>query len=406
MAHHGESEVGQASGAAAPAPLPATFRLPPPPPISKTSQEIQDEINEVCRLLIQAGVPPVRFSIPNILEIGITTSAFIRTVKSFVTGLDADSLDELLIIAVREGTYNSTRSMTAAQLWTTIKFFKSPRGRGLIEALQRGKKLEAKRVGAQTVSDVTLTQVLQLQIGDMSMAIKKCRGEFEERIADLQRQLNKTRSEQELAIATIKDEFNPAAFWFDPPVEEITKRSWELYVGAMTAQGGVPVAKTDSSLLMARETYGGVAISEVQSEFVRQENNREALIEYLKGRITHFDAVGETRPGNTFRRHLASLGVTYAAPVAAGEEADHDGDGASGEGSTPDREAELHAPEIIAEQPAAVPQSSARDKRPAEAQPELRTTRSRGGHSLPHATAHTPKRTGRGRGKGHRGGKK
>ena len=125
-------QVSQQHAAQAPA-----ERLPRPPAVNHDPGAVQHTIDEACAPVYNLGVPAGRFTLDSVLNVGLTSDAFIKGVGSFLQGKDDEQLDLLFGRAIQHHILTSIRTMTTQPLWNVINFYKAPAERQVLEDISR-----------------------------------------------------------------------------------------------------------------------------------------------------------------------------------------------------------------------------------------------------------------------------
>lgn len=324
-------------------PPPQPRRMPPPPRAAPTDAELQEMVDAVVEPLHAAGVPAGRFTVHRILDFGLTVDQFVRHTKAVFGGRDADYADLVISAGIKAGVCESMRTLDVSSLWWIIRWARSNEGRQALETKQQTKKLEDKRVGSQSVQDVALCQILNLQTSMMAEEVKESRESTQNEIDELARLLRLKRTAQARALDEAKARYFPASTWEEPSEVERNNKCWEAYVTAMRNAGQPNPAKSEVALKSTINAYKEYVDIEFKTVFVRSEERRIALQHFADERVRYLSSIGDSKKAENFRRLLASLGVEPTVTATDEEEERDDeentggeADDAGGEGAQPE----------------------------------------------------------------------
>lgn len=383
-------------------------RLPLPPAGEPTDAQLQEQIDAVVEPLYTAGVPAGRFTVARVLDVGLTVDQFVRYSRSVFGGKDADYADLVICAGIRAGVCKSMRTLTVESLWDVIRWARTNEGRQALETRQKTKmllcdSLGEKRTGTQSVQDVALCQILNLQMSNMAEELKEVRAATQEKIDEVARQLRLKREAQAKALEETKARFFPANAWTEPAEEVKNQRCWESYVAALRLAGQPAPVKGKTALKLAINGYKEYVDVEFKTQFVQQHERRIALQHFADDRIQYLSGIGESKKSGNFRRLLAALGVEpTVAPTddeAEGDDAE-DTSGAAAEAREEGLQQDTGGGDAGRQTEA---EGASRGKRKTQSQSERRNLRSSSGRGGKQIQIQGAPRSSRATGSQHRG---
>ncbi|DAB41678.1 TPA_inf: ORF1p [Cleome droserifolia amalgavirus 1] len=282
-----------------------------------TAAEERNRLQEALRPLIANGVNIERITVNDCLRLGFTVEQLARAIR-VLTSIASDEMRDLIFSQAHLSRLApAARSVTLDHILAICEWMKTERGAQAIRNLQTSAKQERRAVGGRTVADVSMLQAFNQQVADWSAQVKEARKEIEEEMAELRAQLALKQQELNDSLAAINESYWPASSYKAPALNVVQSQAYALYAADCRRSGTVPLPAGSLGYSKAVELFGQQVREDHQLQYLRAEEARDTLSEYLQRLVGLKAGQGRRREVENFRAILAGMGVAAADAVPA-----------------------------------------------------------------------------------------
>ncbi|DAB41677.1 TPA_inf: ORF1+2p [Cleome droserifolia amalgavirus 1] len=247
-----------------------------------TAAEERNRLQEALRPLIANGVNIERITVNDCLRLGFTVEQLARAIR-VLTSIASDEMRDLIFSQAHLSRLApAARSVTLDHILAICEWMKTERGAQAIRNLQTSAKQERRAVGGRTVADVSMLQAFNQQVADWSAQVKEARKEIEEEMAELRAQLALKQQELNDSLAAINESYWPASSYKAPALNVVQSQAYALYAADCRRSGTVPLPAGSLGYSKAVELFGQQVREDHQLQYLRAEEARDTLSEYLQ----------------------------------------------------------------------------------------------------------------------------
>nr|DAB41732.1 TPA_exp: ORF1p [Gevuina avellana amalgavirus 1] len=285
-----------------------------------TEREAQEEVTRMVQPLRNQGLNTEVFTLASIYDVGLTGDGFCKLARGFLSITDEDIQESLLLAGQKKGKLGPLRRVSVREFVDFLKWLKDTGGQAEARAIHRQGKLKKKASEGQSAEDLTLLQVFNLMLQDMSQAIKKERSIRDEEIYALRSKMRRLERQRDAKILEIREEYSPASNFKEPESDEVGRLSYDIYVQRAKEAGHTWLPKNAAGLKAARDLYGQEVRNRQMMTCAAVPTARPLMFEYLRKKILQFDAAADTKQAETFRNYMAAIGGPGVDATPAGGE--------------------------------------------------------------------------------------
>nr|DAB41733.1 TPA_exp: ORF1+2p [Gevuina avellana amalgavirus 1] len=265
-----------------------------------TEREAQEEVTRMVQPLRNQGLNTEVFTLASIYDVGLTGDGFCKLARGFLSITDEDIQESLLLAGQKKGKLGPLRRVSVREFVDFLKWLKDTGGQAEARAIHRQGKLKKKASEGQSAEDLTLLQVFNLMLQDMSQAIKKERSIRDEEIYALRSKMRRLERQRDAKILEIREEYSPASNFKEPESDEVGRLSYDIYVQRAKEAGHTWLPKNAAGLKAARDLYGQEVRNRQMMTCAAVPTARPLMFEYLRKKILQFDAAADTKQAETF----------------------------------------------------------------------------------------------------------
>lgn len=277
--------------------------------LKRKSNDYQKVLDDARAKLEPLGVPGYYFDVAHSLPFGYTDNILAGLLHVFDNVEDAGDLEEILYLGKTHRIFENIRKMKQEQFYRFLKFLKSEEGADALRQLNQKKKLEKRGGSIFTAQDIGWCAMFEAQRNDYITVQKDTKRGFDVKRAELEEQMRKLNQEEKQAYAKLNTEYVPYGEYRQMDNAEYAQKCWKEYLAHCRETGQKPVDLTVPHVNEAVTTFGDRVRQRHILEFLRDEEHKLALMEYVENKIGKFDRTLDERAAKRFRGLMAAVGL-------------------------------------------------------------------------------------------------